>query len=1001
MAGLHFAIARAPGWRIARFFGAMALTAGLYSALNTVYCLDGVPDVFYLTAGRFSYLAATVQGVLWVLYAYSNKDGSLRTAPRMVSWVAVSSLATGILFAASGWLMKAEVSLVQVPWASATYHYPVTTTTGDIYGLAILALPAWAIFHLARRVRRGERSLRGQTVLFAVVFLFALEEVLVANRVLNFPSLLDIGLLFVVLPFTWQVVTRIINDAQRLRYLSDDLESEVLRRTEELAESRNALFEAEKEVRDLVGSLDAIVWQANASTLQATYVSDGAERLLGYPTDQWRSQKGFWHDYVHPDDRQRVLVSMKSAVQSGRTVSLEYRMMAADGRIHWVRDYVYPGGNLTARSNRLRGVTVDVTESRYAHEALLESEQRFRTLFENATVGLYRTTADGRILMANPALVNLLKYDSFEELSRRNLEEDGFEPDYPRASFQKLLAERGIVTGIEAKWTRRDGSIVYVRESARAVRADDGSVLYYDGIVEDFTQRKRAEDALRESEERFRNIADTCPVIIWYSDADRQTTFLSKQAAIFTGLEIDKLLGSGWVRFVHPDDLARVNSARASAVSGHSSYQIEFRILRYDGEYRWTLDTAIPRFVGGVFAGHTGIVVDITDLKRSQERALASQKLESLGVLASGIAHDFNNMLGSILSLSELALTEIRDGSPAAEGLEDIKNVAMQAAEIVRQLLAYAGEDDTAFESVDLSRLVDEMLQLLKVTISKKSTLRAELDEHLPPVQANPAQIRRVVMNLITNASEAIGEHGGVIAVRTGLVRRERGLPGENQMETADRDYVQLQVGDTGCGMSEDVRARIFDPFFTTKFAGRGLGLAAVQGIIRAHGGMVRVVSASGEGTLFEIMLPCNTDRASGDDEAVLRNSVVQDDSVCGNILFVEDEAALRTPASKMLRMKGFSVVEAADGRAAVEFFRANHTEINVVLLDLTLPGMGGSDVLAEVRRIRPDIRVILTTAYSKETAVDTVDGLGDWAFIRKPYAIADLARLIRDVVTG
>ena len=999
MAALHFAVSRAPGWRIARLFAGMALTAGLYNLLDSVYCIAGMSDTVYLTVGRLSYLAGTVQAVLWLVYAYSDGNGSLRTAPRPVRWVAVSALAIGLVFAATGWLLQARVSLVRVAWAGVAYYYPLTTPAGDAYGLLVLILPAAAILHLTRRYRRGERFLGWQLGLFAVVFLFAIEEVLVANRVLNFPSLLDLGFLILILPFSWQVVERVIGDARKLRDLSDHLETEVLRRTDERDQVRKALDEAERDISDLVASLDAIVWEADAPTLQVTFVSEGAKRLLGYSADQWERQSGSWHRHVHPDDRERVLASTREAVQSNRKVWLEYRMLAADGRIHWFRDYVHPVASSAARPNRLRGIIVDVTESRHAHEALLESEERFRSLFENATVGIYRTTPDGRILMANPALVGFLGYSSLEELATRNLEKEGFEPGYPRSGFRKLLESQGVVTGLEATWTRRDGSVVFVRESARAVRADDGSVLYYDGIVEDFTQHKRAEDALRESEERFRNIADTCPVIIWYGGPDRQITFLNKQAATFCGRSLEELLGSNWVEHVHPDDWARLDSTLDSAVSGQHSFQTEIRLRRHDGEYRWMLDTAVPRFVGGVFAGHVGIVVDITDLKRSQEQVLATQKLESLGVLASGIAHDFNNMLGGILAQSELALAEVPAGSSVAEEVNSIRTTALRAAEIVSQLLAYSGEERTSFEPVDLSRLVGEMLQLLGVSISKQSLLKTDLAAELPAVRANAPQIRQIVMNLVTNASEALPQGGGSITVTTARVSRDAGSISGTDLP--ERDYVRLEVADTGCGMNDEIQARIFDPFFTTKFAGRGLGLASVQGIVRSHGGAIKVVSAPGQGTRFEILLPCAREPAAGPSDAAAPDCAGKNEASLGTVLFVEDEATLRIPTATMLRMKGFSVLEVGDGHAAVDLFCSNEPGIGVVLLDLTLPGMGGKDVLAEVRRIRPGVKVILTTAYSEQMALSVVGGQRDWAFIRKPYGIADLARLLQDVLSS
>ena len=1000
MAGLHIAIARAPGWRVARLFAGIALTAGLYSLVNTVYAIQGLPDAAYLAAGRLSYLIGTVHALLWLVYAYSDGNGSLRTAPRWVRWVAASVVAASLFFAATGWQLTARVSTFRIAWAGVTYHYPVTTSIGDVYGLLVLALPAAGILQLNRRFRRGERFLGWQLGLFAVVFLLGIEEVLVANRVFDFPSLLDYGFVLLVLPLSWQVVERVINDARKLHDLSGQLETEVLRRTEERDRVREALLEAERNTSDLVASLDAIVWEADAPTLEVTFVSEGARRLLGYSEDQWGRLSGCWYRHVHPDDRERVLASAREAVRSRGNLSFEYRMLAADGRVLWLRDYLHAVGGLTDTPDRLRGITVDVTESRHAHEALLESEGRFRSLFENATVGIYRTTPDGRILMVNPALLSFLGYSSFEELSQRNLEKEGFEPGYPRSTFRELLESQDVVTGLEVTWTRRDGSVVFVRESAKAVRAADGRVLYYDGIVEDFTQRRMAEEALRESEERFRNIADTCPVIIWYGGPDRQITFLNRQAVTFCGQGMDELLVGGWDEAVHPDDLASLDSTLASAVSGQHSFQTELRLRRHDGEYRWMLDTGVPRFVGGVYAGHTGIVVDLTDLKRNQEQLLAAQKLESLGVLSSGIAHDFNNMLGAILAESELALSELPTGSPAATGVASIRNVAIRAAEIVRQLLAYAGTEGTSFEPLDLSRLVGEMLQLLRVSISKHAVLKISLAESLPAVLANASQMRRIVMNLITNASEAIAEDGGVITVTTARAGGDQGPVTGSGTDLSGGDYVRLEVSDTGCGMSQEIQTKIFDPFFTTKFAGRGLGLAAVQGIVRSHGGTIKVVSAPGQGTRIEVLLPCAGERTVSGKDVAAPDFADKDDVSLGTILFVEDEETLRIPTAKMLRTKGLSILEAGDGIAAVDLLRANQSAIGVVLLDLSLPGMGGKDVMAEVRRIRPDVKVILTTAYSEEMAVNTVGGHHHWAFIRKPYRIADLTKLLRDALS-
>jgi two-component system cell cycle sensor histidine kinase/response regulator CckA len=269
-------------------------------------------------------------------------------------------------------------------------------------------------------------------------------------------------------------------------------------------------------------------------------------------------------------------------------------------------------------------------------------------------------------------------------------------------------------------------------------------------------------------------------------------------------------------------------------------------------------------------------------------------------VLASGIAHDFNNMLGGILAHSELALAKVPADSPVAEGVNTIKVVALRAAEIVRQLLAYAGEESSSFEPVDLSRLVGEMLPLLAVSISKHSVLKTELAENVPAVWANVPQLQRILMNLVMNASEALTGGGGVIAVTTAWVGSAK-----SGTDLRDRDYVRLEVSDTGCGMSEEIQARIFDPLFTTKFAGRGLGLATVQGLVRSLGGTIEVVSEPGQGTCIRVLLPSSGEWGPGHHDVAVSNDVCS--AISGAVLFVEDEETLRTP---QLRCSGRKVFQ-------------------------------------------------------------------------------------------
>jgi CheY-like chemotaxis protein len=414
---------------------------------------------------------------------------------------------------------------------------------------------------------------------------------------------------------------------------------------------------------------------------------------------------------------------------------------------------------------------------------------------------------------------------------------------------------------------------------------------------------------------------------------------------------------------------------------------MEYRLRRADGEYRWMLDTGVPRFEpGGTFAGYIGSCIDITDLKRAQEESLAMQKLDSVATLAGGIAHDFNNLLGGVLAHAELGLVELASGSPPKQELESIRAVAIRGSEIVRQLMTYAGQESEVFELVDVSRIVEEMIELLKVAVSKHATVETDLSKGLPAVRANPSQLRQVVMNLITNASDAMGDRDGVIHVTTGLSER---LP--------EGHYVQLQVSDTGCGMTPETQARIFDPFFTTRQAGHGLGLSVVQGVVRSLHGSIHLVSALGRGTTFQILLPCVADAPP----ATLPSPRTQETKPVpreATVLVVEDEDSLRHPVSTTLRKAGFTILEAGDGHAALDYIRAHKGRIDVLLLDISLPGVPSRQVFEEAGLLVPGAAVIVTSAYSRESAAAALSAPIPH-FIRKPYRISDLMNLIREAL--
>ena len=371
---------------------------------------------------------------------------------------------------------------------------------------------------------------------------------------------------------------------------------------------------------------------------------------------------------------------------------------------------------------------------------------------------------------------------------------------------------------------------------------------------------------LRESELRFRTMANAAPVMIWIAGVDKLCNFFNKGWLEFTGRTLDLELGNGWTESVHPDDLAACFETYCSAFDARRPFEMEYRLRRADGEYRWLLDCGVPRFTtSDAFTGYIGSCADITEIKQNHERMLAAQKLESLGLMAAGVAHDFGNLLGSIFAESDLALAELPPESPGRENLERIEGLARHATEIVHLLMdsAGAGVDSEALESVDLSLLVEQILRLLVGSIPKGAEISTDLARNLPAIRGNAAQIGRVVMNLIMNASDALIGQLGTIRVTTGRVRIAPGNDANHFGNPPAVDYIRLRIEDTGCGMSPETRSRIFDQFFTTKSHGKGLGLAAVRGIVQSHGGSIQVASTPGVGTTFEILFPVASQAAT------------------------------------------------------------------------------------------------------------------------------------------
>jgi len=441
---------------------------------------------------------------------------------------------------------------------------------------------------------------------------------------------------------------------------------------------------------------------------------------------------------------------------------------------------------------------------------------------------------------------------------------------------------------------------------------------------------------------------------------------------------------------------------------GKTTRDLELVLRRRDGSERRILVNASP--IRDRDAAITaGIIVfpDITDRVQAEQERLElqskiqhTQKLESLGVLAGGIAHDFNNLLMAILGNVNMALQEIDNFSPLGEYLEDIEMASHRAADLCRQMLAYSGQGQFIISKINLTALVREMVHILEVSVSKRALLQYDFAESLPPVCADATQMRQIIMNLIVNASEALGDQNGVIRISTDVMHCDATYLCQSRIEEdlPEGRYVYLEVTDNGCGMDEKVQNRIFEPFFTTKFTGRGLGMAAVLGIVRGHRGALRINSQPGQGSTFRVLFPA-VEGPADFDHPKSKHQPPRKWNGSGTILVVDDETSVRNTTRKMLERAGFQVLQASNGLEALDLYRQHSEKIRCVVLDLTMPELGGHETFLEMRKISPTAQILLSSGYNEQNVTEGFLGQGLAGFIQKPYTAEILLDKLREIL--
>ena len=670
---------------------------------------------------------------------------------------------------------------------------------------------------------------------------------------------------------------------------------------------------------------------------------------------------------------------------------------------------IYTDGQISGVS----AISVDITDRKQAEDSLRQSEDRYRNIVDATPLGvfIYELANDGQLIFrdSNPAASTILGVDCSQFIGM------SIEEAFPPLAETEIPDKYRIVASTGEIWQTEQISYKYEKiEGAYQVTAFQGALNRTIVLFQDITHRKQTEQALVENSANMTAIMENTQDSIWTINTSYEIVFVNSVFAdsflASFGVQLEpgvSLLGS------LPEPLQPGWKERYDrALSGESFEvidEIDVGTHSIFIEVSFNPITINDKIVGASLFGR-----DITDRIQAEkdrlsmeQQLLQTQKLESLGVLAGGIAHDFNNILMGILGYADLALSELDIFSPAREYVQGINDSSRKAADLVKQMLAYSGKGKFSLEPINLNNLIQDTVQMLTISISKNVVLKFNYSEAPGFLEGDPSQIRQIIMNMVINASEAIGKKSGVIALTTGTMYCDReyisGTGFEAQVtlrEQIDEGmYLFLEVSDTGMGMGKTTLERLFEPFFTTKYTGRGLGLSAVLGIVRGHKGMIKIYTEKGRGTSFKVLFPLY---GSESENSKTETSMEIDDTWQGKgtFLIADDEEAVRTVGKHMLKKLGFEVITAKDGKIAIDLFKKHADKIVGVLLDLTMPHKDGAQVFQEIRQINSKVKVILCSGYNEQDATQQFVGKGLAGFIQKPYVAKELVAKVREVFT-
>ncbi len=769
-----------------------------------------------------------------------------------------------------------------------------------------------------------------------------------------------------------------------------------LRDISDVKKTAELLKEREIKHRALIKNLPGMVYRAKPDW--SAEIISGSDKISGYTADELNSKKLNWLSIIHPDDTERIFKEGSVLATQSKELVQTYRIVTKGGNIRWVEDRKTSLVTAEGEFVGIDGVIFDITNRKQATQLLRESEEKYRSIYENAVEGFFQSTPEGRFISVNSAFARILGYTSPEELIATITDIATQYYVYPedRAHYKRRLLKAGYVEDFKFRARRKDGSQIWVSGSTREIYDQSGAVVRYEGNVRDISNRKRAEEALHKSEEKFRTLVEQSPLGISLIGKDGHYKYVNPRFEELFGYTInDCPTGKEWFRQAYPDDAYRQKALKSwikdlEQIGNGQARPNVYTVTCKDGARKEI------HFMPVTLEDRSQFILyeDVSERARMERQLQQTQKFEALGTLSGGIAHDFNNLLMGIQGRASLMAAELEPFHPFLEHTNAIEGYIRSATDLTRQLLGLARGGKYEVRPTDTNELVRNSANMFGRT-KKEIRIHTNFQDPPPVVAVDRSQIEQVLLNLYINAWQAM-PGGGELYLETQIATLDDAYC--KPYHAKPGQYAKVSVTDTGIGMDANTRQQIFDPFFTTKEKGRGtgLGLASAYGIIKNHDGIIIVYSEVGHGTTFNLYLPLSGKEAYR--EVAIEGRLIEGS---GTILLVDDEEMILEVGRAMLERLGYRIIVAVGGEAAVKVVERKGNEIDLVILDLIMPGMDGGEVFNRIKEVLPQMQVLLSSGYAINGQADEIMQKGCNGFIQKPFNISELSRKVRKILDG